>query len=286
MSTTTLQAFLRDRRSRLDPTPRGRRRTPGLRREEVAARAGVSVTWYTWLEQGRSGVTPSDDLLERLARALELDATNREMLFLLAHPPRPVAPAVVTPSLQRVLDAIATPAFIKTPTFQIVAWNRASIAVLGDYGAVPERERNLLRRVFAPGSEQRVADVEAVRRSCLASFRVDIARAGHSEEAQALIDELMGTSPEFCRLWAEGEIRSHSRVQKRIIRPPVGEIVLESTVFPIEGSDGLAMFVFAPADEASARAVERLVRTNQDARQRSASHIRRPRARVGGGRAS
>src|SRR6202000_2294692 len=104
MSTTTLPApsltlgsFLRDRRERLAPaTARGnRRRTPGLRREEVAARAGGSVTWYTWLEQGRGG-PPSDDVLERLARALELDASGREVLFLLPHqspPPRGGAPA-------------------------------------------------------------------------------------------------------------------------------------------------------------------------------------------------
>src|SRR5262245_50077677 len=84
MATTTLSEFLRARRERLSPESTERRRTPGLRREEVAARAGVSVTWYTWLEQGRGGV-PSDDVLERLSRALELDETNREMLFLLAH---------------------------------------------------------------------------------------------------------------------------------------------------------------------------------------------------------
>jgi transcriptional regulator with XRE-family HTH domain len=262
MATTTLPTFLRDRRERVRPATTGRRRTPGLRREEVAARAGVSVTWYTWLEQGRGGV-PSDDVLERLARALELDDVHREMLFLLAHdrppPRRPAAPAAVTPSLQLILDSISVPAFVKTPTFQIVAWNRAAVAVLGDYAAVPERERNLLRRVFQPGSENKVHDVEAVRRTCLASFRVDIARAGPSEEATALIGELMETSPDFRRLWAEGEIRSHGGFQKRLVRPEVGEIVLESSVFHVEGSDGLSVFVFSPANEASARAIAQLV---------------------------
>jgi len=262
MATTTLPAFLRDRRERVQPATTARRRTPGLRREEVAARAGVSVTWYTWLEQGRGGV-PSDDVLERLARALELDDANREMLFLLAHdrpPPRkPAPPAAMTPALQLVLDNLSVPAFVKTPTFQIVGWNRAAVAVLGDYAAVPERDRNVLRRIFQPGSEDKVHDVEAVRRTCVAAFRVDIARAGQSDEATALIDELMATSPDFRRLWDEGEIRTHGGFRKQLVRPGVGEIVLESSVFHVEGGGGLSMFVLSPADEASARAVAQLV---------------------------
>jgi transcriptional regulator with XRE-family HTH domain len=262
MATTTLPTFLRDRRERLRPQNTERRRTPGLRREEVAARAGVSVTWYTWLEQGRGGV-PSGDVLERLARALELDATNREMLFLLAHdrpPPRkPALPAAVTPALQLVLDHLSIPAFLKTPMFQIVAWNRAAVAVFGDYAAVPERDRNLLRRIFGPGAEDKVHHVEEVRRSCLASFRVDIARAGVSEEATALIDELMDMSPDFRRLWAEGEMRSHGGFQKRLVRPEVGEIVLEASAFYVDGNDGLSMFVFSPTNDASAHAITQLV---------------------------
>jgi transcriptional regulator with XRE-family HTH domain len=263
MATTTLPSFLRDRRERLAPETSERRRTPGLRREEVAARAGVSVTWYTWLEQGRGGI-PSDDVLERIARALELDDANREVLFLLAHdrpPPRRLAPpAAVTPSLQRVLDNVSVPAFVKTPTYQVVAWNRAAVAVFSDYAAAPERDRNLLRRVFQPGAETKVGNVEDVRRTCLASFRVDIARAGPSDEATALIEELMQTSRDFRRLWDEGEIRLHGNMQKQIARRGVGEIVLESSVFPVDGSDGLAMFVWSPANESSARAVTRLVR--------------------------
>ncbi|MFT3697876.1 MAG: helix-turn-helix transcriptional regulator [Kofleriaceae bacterium] len=264
MATNTLPNFLRDRRERLHPESQERRRTPGLRREEVAARAGVSVTWYTWLEQGRGGV-PSDAVLERLARALELDDTAREMLFLLAHdrpPPRKPAPVPeVTASLQRALDNIAVPAFVKTPTFQIVAWNRPAAAVLGDYAKAPYRDRNLLRRIFSPGAEDSMpADViDGVRRGCLASFRVDITRAGWSDEANDLIEELMTASADFRRLWDEGEVRSHGVMLKRIVRPGVGEISLESSVFAVDGSEGLSMFIFSPVDDVSARAIEQLV---------------------------
>src|SRR5689334_13986605 len=131
-STLTLGGFLRDRRARLSPGPgrRSRRRTPGLRREEVATRAGVSVTWYTWLEQGRGG-PPSDEVLERLARALELDASGREVLFLLAHhrppPIEPAGPTSVPEALQRLIDALPTsPAFVRTMTWDVVAWNAAA----------------------------------------------------------------------------------------------------------------------------------------------------------------
>lgn len=263
MATTTLSTFLRDRRERVHPETTARRRTPGLRREEVAARAGVSVTWYTWLEQGRGGM-PSEDVLERLARALELDDVNREMLFLLAHdrpPPRKIArPAEVPASLQLVIDNLNVPAFVKTPTFQIVAWNRSAVAVFGDYAKWSERDRNLLRRIFGPGAEKKVHDVDDVRRNCLASFRFDIARAGESKEATALIAELMETSSDFRRLWAEGEVRSHGGFRKRLVRPDVGEIVLDATVLHVEGCEGLSIFVFAPADEESARLIAKLRR--------------------------
>lgn len=266
MATTTLSTFLRERRERAahpaSPSP-ARRRTPGLRREEVAARAGVSVTWYTWLEQGRGGM-PSEDVLERLSRALELDEVNREMLFLLAHdrpPPRKITrPAAVPASLQLVLDNLAVPAFVKTPTFQIVAWNRAAVAVFGDYAAVSERERNLLRRIFRTGAETKVHDVDDVRRNCLAAFRFDIARAGESKEATSLIAELMETSEDFRRLWAEGEIRSHHGFRKRMIRPGIGELELDATVMSVEGCEGLSMYVFSPATPESADAIAKLVR--------------------------
>src|SRR6476619_6205952 len=140
-----LGSYLRDRRTRLDPAAlgfaAGRRRTPGLRREEVAQRANISPTWYTWLEQGRGG-GPSADVLDRIARALMLTDTEREHLFLLGlgRPPeaRYRKNEGVTPRLQRVLDALdPTPALIRTATWDVVAWNRASCVMLADYGAMP-----------------------------------------------------------------------------------------------------------------------------------------------------
>src|SRR6201987_6321922 len=136
-----LGAYLKDRRAKLDPTAfgfsQGRRRTPGLRREEVAQRANISPTWYTWLEQGRGGA-PSAEFLDRIARALMLTEVEREHLFLLGlgRPPEVRYQAVegVTPRLQRVLDSLElSPAVVKTSTWDVVGWNRAASVVLKDY---------------------------------------------------------------------------------------------------------------------------------------------------------
>src|SRR3984957_17523077 len=148
-----LGTYLKDRRAKLDPTAFGlplmRRRTPGLRREEVAQRANVSATWYTWLEQGRGGA-PSAEVLGRIARALMLTDVEREHLFLLGlgRPPeaRYHRNEGVTPRLQRVLDALdPSPALIRTATWDVVAWNRGATTVLTDYGALPPDQRNILR---------------------------------------------------------------------------------------------------------------------------------------------
>ena len=158
MSTTVEKSFgdfLKSRRTRLDPASfgySGRRRTPGLRREEVAQRANISPTWYTWLEQGRGGA-PSAEVLERICGALMLTDTEREHLFMLGlgRPPevrhRPAAG--INPRLQRLLDSLeASPAIVKTAIWDVVAWNRAAAVVLTDYGALPENQRNILRFLF------------------------------------------------------------------------------------------------------------------------------------------
>src|SRR4051812_40338979 len=174
-----LGAYLKDRRTRLDPAALGfsvgRRRTPGLRREEVAQRANISPTWYTWLEQGRGGA-PSGEVLERIAGALLLSNVEREHLFLLAlgRPPGPRYgnDASVSPSMQRLLDALPhSPAYVKTLTWDLVAWNRAASAVFS-YDALDAGSRNILRRIFCdPHRHPRQPDGDAIASFVVAAFR-------------------------------------------------------------------------------------------------------------------
>src|SRR6202789_3682373 len=188
--------YLRDRRAKLDPAalgfPMTRRRTPGLMREEVAQRAHVSATWYTWLEQGRGGA-PSADVLDRIARAMMLTNAEREHLFLLGlgRPPevRYHAPEGITPRLQRLLDTLEySPAFIRTATWDVIAWNKAATVVLTDYSDLPEGQRNVLRLMFRD-SRVRAAQSnwQSVARYVVASFRADVARAGTARNVQSLV---------------------------------------------------------------------------------------------------
>ena len=263
----SLGGFLRERRARLRPGPGapGRRRTPGLRREEVAARAGVSVTWYTWLEQGRGG-PPSDEVLERLARALELDAAGREVMFLLAQqrppPLNPGATPAVPPALQRVLDALVlSPAFVRTPTWDVVAWNAAAEAVLTLFTGAPEGERNALRRLFRDPAAVQFPHLEweHIARFAVGVFRVDVARAGMGPEAAALIAELEVASPEFRRFWAESDARHHGFGRKLLNHPEGGVLEMDFAAFSVDGAPGLNMIVYTPASPAAAEAVARLM---------------------------
>lgn len=255
----SLGTYLRDRRSRLQPAAdaRGQRRTPGLRREEVSARAGVSVTWYTWLEQGRGG-PPSDQVLERLSNALELDAAGREALFLLAqHRPPPLngyAPSAVTPSLQRVLDAMPTSlAYVKTLTWDVVSWNKTA-ATLTDIAHA--EERNVLRRLFG-SSAARVSfpDWEEEARFCLAAFRLDLARTGSSPEAAALVSELKASSSDFRRLWATNEMSRPDVHLRRFHHPVAGELKLECSTFSVDNAAGLSLLVHTPSSQEDAEAI-------------------------------
>lgn len=266
-----LGTFLKDRRARLDPAdfglPRGRRRTPGLRREEIAQLAHVSATWYTWLEQGRGGA-PSADVLDRLARAFALNEAEREHLFLLAQERPPKAQRaqgiVISPQLQRVLDAFAdTPVIVKTPEWSVVAWNRAATAVFGDYGAIPAAQRNVLRMMFIENRRAHLPDWESVARLVLGTVRRDILRAGMTEETRALIEELSERSTEFRTIWAEQEVNPLGEGTKRILHPVAGALTLETSTFAVEGRSDLALFVFNPATEADREKVKSLISQQQ-----------------------
>ena len=268
-TTNKLGTFLRDRRMRLDPAAfgfaTGRRRTQGLRREEVAQRANISPTWYTWLEQGRGGA-PSPDVLNRIATGLMLTEPEREHLFMLGlgRPPEVRYRGVdsVTPRLQRVLDALdPSPAIIKTATWDVVAWNRAAAAMLTDYSKLPREQRNILRLMFGnPRVRDAQDDWQSVARFVVGSFRADATRAGAGAEITDLVEELCRISAEFAALWRDNDVvPAHGEGVKRLRHPEIGLIELEFSVFAVDGRPELGMIVYNPATPADAERIRSLI---------------------------
>ncbi|GAJ29640.1 helix-turn-helix transcriptional regulator [Acidomonas methanolica] len=266
---TLLGAYLRDRRMKLDPAAFGfpveRRRTPGLRREEVAQRANISPTWYTWLEQGRGGA-PSADVLDRIARALMLTAVEREHLFLIAlgHPPERHYERKddVTPRLQRVLDALdPNPALIRTATWDVVAWNRGAAVMLGDYGSLPPHRRNVLRIMFLdPQARTMQEDWEGVARRIVGAFRIDAVRAGAATEVAPLVEELCRLSPEFKAMWRDNDVQgAHVEMVKHIRHPVLGTFSFEYSAFAVDGRPDLNLVVFNPATPAASEKLNSLI---------------------------
>lgn len=265
-----LGAYLRDRRTRLDPAAfgfgGGRRRTPGLRREEVASRANISPTWYTWLEQGRGGA-PSPDVLDRIAKGLMLTEPEREHLYMLGLGRLPEAryrPVEgITPRLQRVLDAmVLSPAIIKTAMWEVVGWNRAASVLLTDYSRLPREERNILRLMFGSKDvRSRNEDWDGVARFVVGAFRADVVRAGASMSAEVakLVAELSRISPEFDALWQDNDVVAHGEGVKRIHHPDAGLIAMEFSSFAVEGRPELGMIVYNPASPEDAERLRALL---------------------------
>ena len=263
-----LGTFLRDRRARMDAAAfgfsGGRRRTPGLRREEVAQRANISATWYTWLEQGRGGA-PSADVLNRIAGGLMLTEPEREHLFVLGlgHPPEATyrASDEVTPRLQRVLDALEfSPAIVKTPTWDVVAWNAAAATLLTDYATLPRDQRNILRLMFTNASIKAAQeDWLNVARYVVGTFRADAARAGAGAEIAQLVEELSRLSPEFDALWRDNNVARHADGLKRLHHPVHGLLELEFSAFAVDGRPDLGMIVYNPATPETARRIRALM---------------------------
>lgn len=264
----SLGAYLKDRRTRLDAVAlgyvTGRRRTTGLRREEVAQRANVSATWYTWLEQGRGGA-PSTSVLDRVASALMLTDAEREHVHLLAfgRPPevhyKPVES--ITPRLQHILDALEySPAFVRTSTWNIVGWNNAATLVLGQPGD-EGRPRNILRNFFTNGKVRALqTDWKAAARYVVAAFRADITRAGATDEVQQLIEDLSRSSPEFDALWRENDIVSHGGGLKTFRHPAVGVLSMEYSSFAVDGRPDLTLVIYQPATAEDTGRVKELLR--------------------------
>ncbi|ELY2856183.1 helix-turn-helix domain-containing protein [Cronobacter dublinensis] len=275
LSENPLGDFLRARRLGLDPASfgflPGRRRTPGLRREEVARLANISPTWYTWLEQGRGGA-PSREVLNRIAAGLRLTSPERDHLFILAfgHPPESrVSPSdSITPQLKRMLESLTIPAIIKTALWDVVAWNHPAAVVLKNYALLPPARRNILRLLFAdPEVPQMQYDWEGMARFIVNAFRADAARLGASEEITRLVEELSAQSADFARLWGNNDVAGHGEGLKTLHHPQIGTIALEFCTFSVEGRPDLTMMLFNPATDESRMKIARWITQNRARRE-------------------
>jgi hypothetical protein len=160
----------------------------------------------------------------------------------------------VSPRLQRLLDSLdASPALIKTATWDVVAWNRAAAIVLTDYGTLPANQRNILRFLFCnPAIRAKQHDWQNIARFVVGAFRADAARAGAVSEVNELVDELCRASPEFEALWRENEVHGHGDGTKALLHPELGRIELEYSSFSIDGRPDLGLIVYTPVDAAIA----------------------------------
>lgn len=231
-----LAAFLRARREALQPAevglPLGRsRRTPGLRREEIALLAGVSVTWYTWLEQGRP-INASVDVLEALARSLRLDDAQRQHLLALAarNPGEPTPDIEHAPdALVRLIDSMnPAPAYVLGPRWEFLAWNRAQSHLYPMIDHLAAEDRNLLWVVFAePTARALVADWDVQARRILAEFRAGTAALRNDPKVATLVERLRATSTEFATLWAQVDVAGFQTRVRRYHHPRAGELAFE-----------------------------------------------------------
>jgi transcriptional regulator with XRE-family HTH domain len=249
-------AFLRSRRTRLSPIDVGlnggfRRRTPGLRREEVAQLAGVGTTWYTWLEQGRD-VRASIEVLRALADALRLDHAERQYLFQLSgHQAAEIGltskPEVAQP-LQRMLHALTDqPAYILGRRWDVLCWNRAAEVVFGDYSRLAGDERNSLYMLFGnPDHRHLLVDWHDIAPIALRMFRAENAGHAWEPEYERLVGTLMARSPEFRHFWQKHEVSGYTAINKRIDHPAAGRMVFEYNSFTADDQSGAKLVVYTP----------------------------------------
>ena len=256
-----LADFLRTRRMRLSPEQvglirGGRRRTPGLRREEVAMLANVGVSWYTLLEQGRD-IHPSSEVLQSIADALQLTPDERHHLFLLADQQHlvdtPASHEQVSPALHRVLDALnPIPAYIIGRRWNFLAWNTtAEHVLLLSKSSVPPYEYNAVWRMFASPLSHQIynPEWELVAQRVLAEFRADSARYANEEWFKCLIADLQRVSPEFRAWWPRHDVRGRADARKDIEHPLVGRLMFEHTTLQVPTLPELKIMIYTPLPE-------------------------------------
>ncbi|KAB2339163.1 helix-turn-helix domain-containing protein [Actinomadura rudentiformis] len=251
-----LSEFLKTRRARLSPDQTGapnfggQRRVPGLRREELALLAGVSVDYYTRLEQGRAR-NVSADVLDAVARALGLDADERAYLHNLAKPStarkRPSRPQQVRPEMRQALDALsAVPAYIIGRRLDVLAWNQLARLLIADFPALPTAERNMARLVFLDETAHDLyPDWETKARDTVANLRFDAGRHPDDPQLATLIGELSLHSADFRRLWADHNVRGKTRGRKRFAHPQLGELALDYVAMRAPDDPDMTMMIYS-----------------------------------------
>ncbi len=249
-----LADFLRRRRESLSPRDVGlpvgqRRRTPGLRREEVAALAGIGITWYTWLEQGRA-IKVSTSFLDNVARVLRLDETERRHLFLLAHqrPPAMAGQAwcVLPPLVRRLLDDLTRrPAYVMNLRWDVIGWNAAAERLFGFAQSAPA-ERNMLLMLFADDQlNRRIVDWEVQAPQVLASFRRDFAQAPDDDAMLGLVAALEPVSPSFKRLWNRHDVHGRCEGRRRFRVDGIGPVTFDHASFIVDQDKHLRLVFYA-----------------------------------------
>jgi len=251
-----LSDFLRNRRGRIAPIDVGlpatsRRRTPGLRREEVAQLAGVSATWYTWLEQKRP-IGVSCGVLDNLARVLRLDPAERMLLFQLALRQPALDSSSKTeaasPLIRRLLDNTELPAFVLGRRWDVIAWNRAALAFFLDFEQVPANERNMLWLLFTnPALRSLVVDWRSRAQDTLARFRADYGRHAGDAHFVQLVQRLKSVSPEFAEWWPRHDILPMTESRYDYDHPRAGRMIVENTMFSVVDNPELRLVVFLAA---------------------------------------
>ena len=246
-----LSDFLRTRRAKIVPSDVGladgaRRRTPGLRREEVALLANIGATWYTRLEQGLP-INVSADVLASISRALRLTSDERRHLYLLAGLPLTVAPQDeerVSELVLRVLSALEpSPAYVRGRRWDVLAWNRSADA-LADFSSATGPARNIVWRLFRDERSQcRFGDLQCIMRRCVANFRSVAAKYPNDPAFAELIEGLRANSPEFRQLWAEHDVLGSTEGLKQYLHPELGEFILDYTGFELPGDGDMRMIV-------------------------------------------
>lgn len=262
-----LAEFLRSRRERIVPEqvglpPGGRRRTPGLRREEVASLAGVGVTWYTWLEQARD-INVSDQVLEAIARTLLLDPHERTHLYRLAGSALTgvveAQEQAVSPVLRQIVDQLEPyPASVSNGRYDLLAYNRSYMVIGGDLDTLPYEDRNSMWLCFTHPSRQSLyLDNSEVRRRMVAQFRGSMAEHVAEPAYKCLLNRLLKASPEFGELWKRHDVLEPEDTVKRFHHHELGLLTFTYTSLWLSPRMDVRLVVHVPNDEHTRAAMER-----------------------------